>query len=263
MTRMSETITVTPQGAMVGIARIYWLVVAAIGTGAFLLSCYISATQEGNGGALNGLWFTLSYFTVWSNIVTFIANWMLVANPQRDGHMWRWFRMTSLVMITVTGLVYAIVLAPIYHPVGLGVYTNLGFHYIVPWATFLGFLLFGPRPRFSRREVFTMLTIPVIWLIYTLLRGLLTLQPPPEAPAVVLGEPQHWYPYPFIDVNDPSPLVPGVDLGGYAGVAVNIVMIVILGLAFGFMFLGLDRALSRKAKPTPLAESSPALAQSS
>ena len=74
MTRMSEMITVTPQGAMVGIARIYWLVVAAIGTGAFLLSCYISATQEGNGGALNGLWFTLSYFTVWSNIVTFIAN---------------------------------------------------------------------------------------------------------------------------------------------------------------------------------------------
>ncbi len=108
-----------------------------------------------------------------------------------------------------------------------------------------------------------MLTIPVIWLVYTLLRGLLTLQPPPEAPAVVLGEPQHWYPYPFIDVNDPSPLVPGVDLGGYAGVAVNIVMIVILGLAFGFMFLGLDRTLSRKVKPTPLAESSPALAQSS
>ena len=82
---------------------------------------------------------------------------MLVANPQRDGHMWRWFRMTSLVMITVTGLVYAIVLAPIYHPVGLGVYTNLGFHYIVPWATFLGFLLFGPRPRFSRSGVFPVL----------------------------------------------------------------------------------------------------------
>jgi len=251
-TEQSATVTVTPQGARVSAARIYWTIVAAIGTGAFLLSCYISAMQEGNGGALNGLWFTLSYFTVWSNIVAFIANWMLAADPQRDGRGFRWFRMTSLVMITVTGLVYAIVLAPLYKPVGLGVYTNLGFHYIVPWATFLGFLLFGPRPRFSRREVFTMLAIPVVWLVYTLVRGLLLLQPPPEAPATTPGEPQHWYPYPFIDVNDPSPLIPGVDLGGYAGVTVNIVVIVLLGLAFGFLFLGLDRWLSKGQRATPL-----------
>ncbi len=248
ITDLPVSTTVVPTGSRATVARVYWGVVAAVGTGAFLLSCYISVTQEGNGGALNGLWFTLSYFTIWSNIVAFIANWMLAADPQRDGRGFRWFRMTSLVMITVTGLVYAIVLAPLYKPVGLGVYTNLGFHYIVPWATFLGFLLFGPRPRFNLREVFTMLTIPVAWLVYTLLRGLLMLQPPPEAPATELGEPQHWYPYPFIDVNDPSPLIPGVDLGGYAGVAVNIVVIVVLGLAFGFLFLGLDRLLSKGQK---------------
>lgn len=93
---------------------------------------------------------------------------------------------------------------------------------------------------------------PVVWLIYTLLRGLLLLQPPPEAPSTTLGEPQHWYPYPFIDVNDPSPLIQGLEYGGYAGVSVNIVAIVILGLVFGFLFLGLDRALSRGRKPTPL-----------
>jgi hypothetical protein len=248
ITDLPVSTTVVPTGSRATVARVYWGVVAAVGTGAFLLSCYISVTQEGNGGALNRLWFTLSYFTIWSNIVAFIANWMLAADPQRDGRGFRWFRMTSLVMITVTGLVYAIVLAPLYKPVGLGVYTNLGFHYIVPWATFLGFLLFGPRPRFNLREVFTMLTIPVAWLVYTLLRGLLMLQPPPEAPATELGEPQHWYPYPFIDVNDPSPLIPGVDLGGYGGVAVNIVVIVVLGLAFGFLFLGLDRLLSRGQK---------------
>ncbi len=249
----TATTTTTPVGSMILIARIYWFVFAAIGTGSFLLSCWISMTQEGNGGALNGLWFTLSYFTVWSNIVAFIANWMLVADPQRDGRVFRWFRMTSLVMITVTGLVYAIVLAPDAHPVGLGVYTNAGYHYVVPWATLLGFLLFGPRPRFSRREVFTMLAIPVIWLVYTLLRGLLLLQPPPQAPATTLGQAQHWYPYPFIDVNDPSPLIPGLEFGGYAGVFVNIAVILALGLAIGFMFLGLDRLLSGRRSPTPLA----------
>ena len=237
---------------MITAARIYWGVVAAIGTASFTLSCLIAMTQEGNGGAINGLWFTLSYFTVWSNIVAFIANWGLFVNPQRDGKRFRWFRMTSLVMITVTGLVYAIVLAPTANPVGLGVYTNAGYHYIVPWATVLGFLLFGPRPRFTRHQVFTMLLIPVIWLVYTLLRGLLTLQPPPQAPATVLGEPQHWYPYPFIDVNDPSPLIPGLEFDGYLGVGVNIVVILILGVAIGFMFLGLDRLLSRREKPAAL-----------
>lgn len=249
---MTDITTVAPRGAMVTGARIFWLIVATIGTASFLVSCTISMTQEGNGGALNGLWFTLSYFTVWSNIVTFIATWMLVADPQRDGRGFRWFRMTSLVMITVTGLVYAIVLAADAHPVGLGVYTNIGYHYIVPWASLLGFLLFGPRPRFSRREVFSMLLIPVIWLIYTLLRGLLTLQPPPQAPATELGAPQNWYPYPFINVNDPSPLIPGLEFDGYLGVGVNIIVIIALGLAIGFMYLGLDRALSRKQRPTDL-----------
>ncbi len=68
----------------------------------------------------------------------------VAADPQRDGCGFRWFRMTSLVMITVTEPGDATVLAPLYRPVGLGVYTNLGLHYIVPWATFLGF--FTARP---------------------------------------------------------------------------------------------------------------------
>lgn len=49
-----DTGTVTPQGSWATVARIYWGVVAAVGTGAFMLSCYISATQEGNGGARTG-----------------------------------------------------------------------------------------------------------------------------------------------------------------------------------------------------------------
>ena len=109
-------------------------------------------------------------------------------------------------MITITGLVYAIVLAPDANPVGLGVYTNIGYHYISPWATVLGFLLFGPRPRFRVKTVFAMLAIPVVWLTYTLLRGLLLVTPHRRL-RPQLGEPQNWYPYPFIDVNDPSPLI--------------------------------------------------------
>ena len=42
---MVDTETVAPRGSWATVARIYWGVVAAIGTGAFLLSCYISVTQ--------------------------------------------------------------------------------------------------------------------------------------------------------------------------------------------------------------------------
>ena len=243
----------TPTGGMVIAARIYWTAVALIGTVSFIVSCGIAVTQEGNGGWLNGLIFTLSYFTVWSNIVTFIANWQLAINPTRDGRYFRWFRLTSLVMITVTGLVYAILLAPTAHPYGLGVYTNIGYHYIVPWATVLGFLIFGPRPRFNPGNVWSMLLIPVIWLVYTLLRGLMLTSPPPDAPDTTPSTPQHWYPYPFIDVNDPSAIIPGLEFGGYTGVTVNIVVILLLGLFFGFLFVGLDRLLSRGEKPASLA----------
>ena len=50
-----------------------------------------------------------------------------------------------------------------------------------------------------------------------------------------------------------SPLIPGVGAGGYAGVGINLVVIIILGLAMASMFVGLDRLLSRKAKLTPAA----------
>lgn len=237
---------------MIGVARIYWALVALVGTASFAVSCWLAATTEGSGGALNGVLFTLSYFTVWSNIFTFIVNWSLAADPTRDGSMFRWLRMTSLVMITITGLVYALVLAADAKPTGLGVYTNIGYHYVAPWATVLGFLLFGPRPRLTMSLVPKMLIIPIAWLAYTVIHGEFLTTPPAIPPETVVGQPQHWYPYPFINVNDPSALLPGVNLEGYAGVGVNIVVILILGIVIGILFVGLDRLLSGGQKPEPL-----------
>ena len=96
LTQEQTTATVAPTGSTVGVARIYWAIVATIGTASFIVSCGLAVTQEGNGGWLNGLIFTLSYFTVWSNIPTFIMNWSLVADPARDGTIFRWLRMSSL-----------------------------------------------------------------------------------------------------------------------------------------------------------------------
>ena len=244
--------TVVPQGGWVTVARLYHLLIALVGTVTLIVTLTVAMTAENNGGALNGAIFSLSYFTIWSNILTMVVAWWLVANPTKDSSVFRWLRLTTLVMITVTGLVYAIVLAPLADPQGISVYTNAGLHYFVPWTTVLGFLLFGPRPRFRVVDVWKMLIIPVVWLSYTLLRGLLLVTPPANEQELDQTGPQHWYPYPFIDVEEPSALVPGLEYPGYTGVGVNIFFILLLGLFFGFLFLGLDRLLSGGRKPPPL-----------
>lgn len=256
----TPTLTVAPKGAMVSVARVYHLAVALVGTTGLAISMIISADNPVGGGAINGIIFTLSYFTVWSNIVTVIVNWMLAADPTRDGKWFRWLRMTSLVMIVITGLIYALILAASAKPCGWGIYTNLAYHYIVPWATLLGFLLFGPRPRFTWDLVPKMMLIPVAWLAFTLLHGLMTVNAPGSVCTnTPLQTGVNFYPYPFINVNydgtgGPAPLVPGLEAGGYAGIGINLVLILVLGLLMASMFVGLDRLLSRGAKPTPLGE---------
>ena len=82
-----------------------------MGTAALVVYVWAPATYEGNFGALNGVVYTYSYFTIWSNLFNAIVMWSLVANPARDSAAFRWLRMTALVMITVTGIVYFLVLA--------------------------------------------------------------------------------------------------------------------------------------------------------
>lgn len=245
--------TMVPKGAWYGVAKIYNLALALIGTATLCLSMWLSATNPGNGGAVNGIIFTLSYFTVWSNIVTAIVAWMLFANPARDGAGFRWIRITALVMITITGLIYQLVLAASANPVGLEKYTNLGYHYVVPYMAVIGFVLFGPRPRFTIGLVPKMMIIPIAWLVYTLLHGAIMTTPPAKCcNANSALPPQNFYPYPFINANDPDPLIPGLTAPGFAGVAINIGVIVVLGLVMALIYLGLDRALSLGRKPAPL-----------
>ena len=53
----------------------------------------------------------LSFFTIQSNILSGIVSGQLARNPVRDGRIWRAARLAALFGITVTGIVYATVLA--------------------------------------------------------------------------------------------------------------------------------------------------------
>jgi hypothetical protein len=138
-----------------------------------------------------------SLFTVQSNILVAVAAFSLALAPARDGTLWRVLRLDALVGISVTGLAYTSVLRTQHQLHGWAAATDAVFHYVVPLAVVIGWLVFGPRPRCDARTACLSLAWPVAWLAYTLLHGYVT----------------GWYPYPFINAAT----------HGYATVALNAV----------------------------------------
>jgi hypothetical protein len=138
---------------------------------------------------------TFSYFTIQSNVLVLIAAKILAVRPTVSGRWWNVLRLGSLAGITVTGLVYATVLAPYIHLHGWAMVYNCVFHYFVPVASVVGFLLVGPRIRLRSRDLVFMVW-PAMWLLYTMVRGALF---HPEFTGFA-ALPSH-YPYEFLDVD--------------------------------------------------------------
>lgn len=175
-------------------ARIWHGVLAIIVAAALLLQLVLTATggQDANSGEVGTtvplatrLVRLFSYFTIQSNILILAGLITLAVSPLRDGRFWRVLRLDGLLGIVITGLVFALVLSKQVHPVGLAAVANAGLHYVAPWASLAGWLLFGPRPRIELRTIALAFIWPVAWIGYTFVHGALS----------------HWYPYPFLDVG--------------------------------------------------------------
>lgn len=175
---------------------------------------------DGFAGLIGRLIDFFSWFTYLANILVAVVLTMLARNLQRTGLLWGTLRMDSLVMISVTGLVYAIMLAPNAELEGLQYVTNALNHYIIPILTVIMFLLLGPRRQVSFATVFTALIIPIGWAFYALIRGSII----------------NAYPYGFMNVAEV----------GLATALVNIAGVAVLGVILGLIFWMLDRLLSRR-----------------
>jgi len=183
------------------------------------------ANATGLAGAVGRTLDFFSYFTIWSNIVVAVVATLLAIDPARDSRLLRVLRLDALLMITITGIVYAVVLAPNAHLTGWQVPANSLLHQITPLVTVVVWLVVGPRGWIAWRTVPESLVLPVVWIVFTLVRG------------AVIGA----YPYPFIDV---------VKLG-YGHVLVNLVVIAVIGVVIAVVLLGVDRLLSRRRAVAP------------
>jgi hypothetical protein len=177
-------------------------------------------TARGAAGALTRLVDSLSYFTVWSNIVVALSATLLWRDPTDDRTWRRVLRLDALLMILVTFLVYQLVLAPGIDVKGWSNLTDPMLHLITPLLTLGVWLVWGPRGWLTGRVVPLSLILPAVWIAWSLGRG-----------AVVDA-----YPYGFINV---------VDLG-YATVARNLVAVLVLALVLSTLLWLLDRVLTRR-----------------
>ena len=168
------------------------------------------------------LWHFIAYFTVQSNILVAVTAAQLARDPARDGSTWRIVRLAAVVGITVTGVVHFLLLRPLLDLTGADYVADKLLHMVVPVLAFLGWALFGPRPRIDWREIRWAICWPLAWL----------------AVILALGAATGWYPYPFLDHREPE---------GTAGVVVTSVGITV----FFLVLFWLARLYDRRANVAP------------
>jgi hypothetical protein len=124
-----------------------------------------------------------AYFTVESNALVLATTARLARDPAYDGPRWRVVRIAAISGITVTGLVHWFLLRPLLHLDGADLVADRLLHVVVPVLAFVGWLLFGTRPRMDWPACLRAAVWPIGWLVVMLVSGALT----------------GWYPYPFLD----------------------------------------------------------------
>ena len=179
---------------------------------------------SGLAGAPERLIDLFSYFTVWSQIAVGIVMTLLYLNPTRDGKLFRVLRVDTVLMITVTGVVYNLLLGPNYPPQGLNQISSPIQHTITPIITVLIFIIAGPRGWFNLKNIVAALVLPIVYVFYTLFRG------------AIIDK----YPYDFFDVV----------VNGYANVIVFVLGILFASIIVAVFFWGIDKALTKKPTST-------------
>jgi len=157
------------------------------------------------------------YFTVQSNVIVMVTTAALALRPDRPSTVFRVARLTGVVAITITFVVFHVALAGLQDLTGAAALANLLLHTVVPVLAVGGWLVFGPRRATSGRIAALTLVFPFLWSVLALVRGTIV----------------DFYPYPFVDVR----------VLGYPRVLVNMLLVGVLFIALSSVAVLADRRL--------------------
>ena len=153
----------------------YRIVFAILGVGTLLVSHYLNITNPLNA-SLPLLMRNLRiyrYFTMQTNLLVVI--WLILAiiwssNPKKMKKLMGKLKGAITLYITVTFLVFAVVLSPLYHPPGLEGVLNLMLHYIIP-AGFIIDWLMTEGNNYQWSFIPYWFCYPIGYLIFALIHG--------------------------------------------------------------------------------------------
>jgi len=185
----------------------------------FILVAIREPINSQTPGYFETFWALLRFFTI---ITNFIVSYVLIMAAIR-GH-WRSFSLLTgaTVWIWLVGVIYHVALAAEHNPTGISAVTNHIHHTLVPFGTFLIWILARPRAYIKMSAPFVWLIFPLAYTAYMLFRGYL----------------DGFYPYHF---SDPT-------LVGWKGFFISQAVLTLVFLGLGFLFRWVSNLLM-KNKP--------------
>ena len=170
--------------------RRFATLLAVLGWAAVLTQLYLSIEAEirsGRGAAFGVLMYT-GYFTLLTNIfcaaVASAHAWPKSTAKLGDTLCAPWVVSAATLSIVMVGSIYFALLRNMYNPQGINFWVNSTLHYVIPPLFMIFWWQIIPRGGLVLSDVWRILTYPVAYLIYLIVRG--------EATGL--------YPYFFIDV---------------------------------------------------------------
>lgn len=178
--------------ALLGLAALIWIPVRSADVAGFSLANFFS------------------YFTVLSNVLAAVV-FLVGGGVDPRSETFDKVRGAATTYMVITGIVYAVLLSNVDVQIQ-DAWTNAVLHRIVPVLIVVDWVLDPPRRRNSELAPLVWLAFPVVYGVYSLIRG----------PIV------DWYPYPFLDPRG----------SGYVPLAIGLVVLVV---AFLLIALAVDR----------------------
>ena len=181
-------------------------------------------TAKGGVDVPMHVWHFFSFFTIDSNVgavAVFAIGAICLIRNEGDPRWFALLRASITTYMAVTFVVYNLLLRGIALPQGTTVpWSNEILHVVAPLLIVLDWFFAPGRRRLEWKDLRVIIAFPIIWVIYTLIRGPLAYDETGHKPT--------WYPYPFLN-PDLSPegywsvlfyviLIAGVVIGTGAGV---------------------------------------------
>lgn len=196
-------------------------VVAVLAIGAAVVGQIVTSLRFWADTGLTDTAFRLtnffSFFTIESNVASVVVLTMAIGLTIL-GQRPTWFEVLRAAVTTymvTTGIVYNMLLRDIELPQGATLaWSNEILHVWGPLYLLIDWLFAPGRRRLEWKHLLWVIGFPLVWAVYTLIRGPLTFDPVVDGP---------FYPYPFLN--------PVTSANGYVSVAFYVILIAaVIGL---------------------------------